>query len=81
MNNRSSLRLALLSVLAGMVSMSGCASAQEPWPNLNDAERNLRAALDDLNRAPDRFGGHKAEAQRLIRDALSEIEQAKRSFR
>ncbi len=56
-----------------MVSLSGCASAQEPWPNLNDAERNLRAALGDLDRAPDRFAGHKAEAQRLIRGALSEI--------
>lgn len=30
MNRRSSLRLASLSVLAGMVSLSGCVSAQEP---------------------------------------------------
>lgn len=81
MTRRKSLSLASAAALAGITTLVGCAIAQEPWPNLNDAEAQLRGALESLNRAPDRFGGHKAEAQRLIRDALAEIEMAKRSFR
>ncbi|UFN50084.1 hypothetical protein LPC08_05475 [Roseomonas sp. OT10] len=79
MNRRDA--LLPLSLLAGAALVSGCAVAQEPWPNLNEAEDHLRLALDALNRAPNRFGGHKGEAERLIRGALAEIEIAKRSFR
>jgi hypothetical protein len=79
MNRRDA--LLPLSLLAGAALVSGCAVAQEPWPNLNEAEDHLRLALDALNRAPNRFGGHKAEAERLIRGALDEIEISKRSFR
>ena len=71
----------LLPLLAGAALVSGCAVAQEPWPNLNEAEYHLGLALDALHRAPDRFGGHKAEAIRLIRGALDEIEVSKRAFR
>ena len=81
MNRRQAAQLLQLPLLAGAALVAGCAMAQEPWPNLNDAERNLAAALDSLHRAPDRFGGHKAEAIRLIRGALSEIEMAKRAYR
>ena len=79
MNRRDA--LLPLSLLAGAALVSGCAVAQEPWPNLDEAEDHLRLALDALNRAPNRFGGHKAEAERLIRGALDEIEISKRSFR
>jgi hypothetical protein len=72
----------LLMVAAAVTPfLFGCATAQEPWPNLNDAEGHLQAALEDLNRAPDRFGGHKGEAERLIQAAMSEIEAAKYSYR
>ena len=81
MNRRAFLYLASTFAVAGAAALTGCASAQEPWPNLNDAEAQLRGSLEALNRAPNRFGGHKAEAERLIRGALAEIEMAKRSFR
>jgi hypothetical protein len=81
MNRRASLYLASASAAAGLAALTGCATAQEPWPNLNDAEMHLNLALEALNRAPNRFGGHKAEAERLIRGALAEIEISKRSFR
>ena len=64
MNRRDA--LLPLSLLAGAALVSGCAVAQEPWPNLNEAEGHLRLALDALNRAPDRFGGHKAESRAQI---------------
>ena len=81
MNRRAVLSLASAAALTGLTALTGCAVAQEPWPNLNDAEAQLRGALESLNRAPNRFGGHKAEAERLIRGALAEIEMAKQSFR
>jgi hypothetical protein len=75
-------RRALLPAIAvACVGIAGCTVAQTPFPNLTDAEMHLTAALDALHRAPDRFGGHKAEAVRLIHAALNEIEQARISFR
>ena len=71
-----------LPVLAGAgVLAAGCTVAQTPFPNLTDAEEHLAAALEALHRAPDRFGGHKAEAIRLIHGALNEIELARVEFR
>lgn len=81
MKRRDTLPMLSLAVLGTAALTAGCATAQEPWPNLNDAEAQLRGALASLNRAPNRFGGHKAEAERLIRAALAEIEMAKQSFR
>lgn len=78
---RAMLRAVPLLTLAAGVVAAGCTMAQEPWPNLNDAEAHLDAALDALHQAPDRFGGHKAEAVRLIREAYNEIELAKRAYR
>ncbi|MBR0652731.1 hypothetical protein GXW78_23945 [Roseomonas terrae] len=65
---------------AATITAAGCA-AQTPFPNLTEAEENLAAALQSLHRAPDRFGGHKAEAIRLIHAALNEIEMARVAFR
>ncbi|BDG70422.1 hypothetical protein [Roseomonas fluvialis] len=72
--------LPLLTAGIGMLA-AGCTVAQLPFPNLTEAEAHLAAALEALHRAPDRFGGHKAEAARLIRGALNEIELARLAFR
>jgi len=60
-----------------MLLLANCAIAQEPYPNINDAEGQLYAALDSLHQAPSDFRGHKAEAIRMIRNAISELEIAK----
>jgi hypothetical protein len=72
--------LPLLNAGVGMLA-AGCTVAQLPFPNLTEAEEHLAAALEALHRAPDRFGGHKAEAASLIRGALREIELARLAFR
>jgi hypothetical protein len=72
--------LPLLTIGVGLAA-AGCTVAQTPFPNLTEAEEHLAAALEALHRAPDRFGGHKAEAARLIRGALREIELARLAFR
>lgn len=47
-------------------------------PNIDSAQRNLREALSDLNRAPEAFGGHKQRAITLINSALAELRSAER---
>lgn len=78
-SGRTRLRSVAAGVILGCLVTAAC--AQVPWPNLTEAETHLGLALDALHRAPDRFGGHKAEAARLIRAALEEIEAAKRAYR
>lgn len=65
------------SAVATMILMANCVVAQEPFPNINDAEGHLYAALDSLHRAPSDFRGHKAEAIRMVREAISQLEIAK----
>lgn len=82
MSQASRRDLAALSVATAAVGLALATEASaQSFPNLTDAEGHLGAALEALRRAPDRFGGHKAEAMRLIQAALAEIEQAKRAFR
>ncbi|MDB5379450.1 MAG: hypothetical protein JWR00_3896 [Rubritepida sp.] len=83
MSQTSRRDLAALSVATAAVGLALAtdAAAQPAFPNLTEAEGHLSAALEALRRAPDRFGGHKAEAMRLIQAALAEIQQAKRAFR
>jgi hypothetical protein len=60
-----------------LLTLGNCAMAQDPFPNINDGEGQLYAALDSLRRAPSDFRGHKAEAIRLIRGAITELEISK----
>ena len=71
-------------VLAGttlLVTAAGCVAVPGPgpgpFPNLNGAESQLQGAIIALRQAPPIFGGHKAEAVRLIEAAIGEIEAAK----
>jgi hypothetical protein len=66
--------------LIATLALTNCVVAQEPFPNINDAEGHLSAALQSLHQAPPRFGGHKEEAIRLIQQAISELEIAKQAF-
>jgi hypothetical protein len=69
----------ILTIVAipAMLLLADCVVAQEPFPNVNDAEGHLYTALDALHQAPSDFRGHKAEAILLIRNAISELEIAK----
>jgi hypothetical protein len=66
-----------IAALPAMLLLANGALAQEPFPNINDAEGHLYAALDSLHHAPSDFRGHKAAAIRLLRNAISELEIAK----
>lgn len=83
MSHASRRNLAALSVATAAIGLAAAseAAAQGNFPNLTEAEGHLGRALESLRRAPDRFGGHKAEAIRLVQAAIAEIEQAKRAFR
>ncbi len=62
--------VALLSFAAGTI-------AQGRYPEINRAEGALRAALNDMQAARVVFGGHKANAERLVNQAIGELQAAK----
>jgi hypothetical protein len=66
-----------LVALLAIVFLSNCVTAQEPFPNINNAEGQLYGALNSLHQAPPEFGGHKAHAVSLIQGAINELERAK----
>ena len=61
-------------VAAGILLAAGSASAAHP--NLRAAVRAIQAAIDDMQRAPNDFGGHKLEAINACRAAINQIEAA-----
>lgn len=66
---------------AGLACFGAGAYAQQRFPNIDSAQASLAAALQSLDRAPERFGGHKARAMELIRQAQQELNQAVQNFR
>jgi hypothetical protein len=66
---------ALLAV--GLVSFAAGTFAQGRYPEINRAEGHLQAALGDLRAARDVFGGHKANAEGLIQQALGQLQEGK----
>ena len=65
----------LLIAAAIVVSFAAGAFAQN-FPNMRRAQDALQEAMDYLERAPPRFGGHRAQAMRHIRAAYEEIDRA-----
>src|SRR5579862_8688092 len=59
--------VALLSFVSGTI-------AQGRYPDINRAEGALQAALADLRAARNVFGGHKANAEGLVNQAIGELE-------
>ncbi len=78
-------RQAAMAGAAFLLTVGGCVAqygpGPGPFPNLNDAESHLQAAIASLRQAPPIFGGHKVEAVRLIEAAIGEIEAAKADAR
>ena len=65
----------LLILVAITASFAVNAYAQG-FPNIRGAQDSLQDAMASLERAPAGFGGHKAQAMRLIRAAHDELDLA-----
>ena len=63
-----------LLVVAGLVASFAAGAYAQGFPNIRSAQGNLREAMARLERAPNVFGGHKAEAMQLIRAAYDELD-------
>jgi len=70
-------KLAAAAIAIGLVSFAAGTLAQGRYPEINRAIGSLNAALGDLHAARDVFGGHKVSAERLIREAIGELEAGK----
>jgi hypothetical protein len=70
-------RLAAVIFTVGLVSFAAGTIAQGRYPEINQAEGALQAALGHLRGARDVFGGHKASAEGLINQALGELQAGK----
>jgi hypothetical protein len=69
--------LAAAFVAVGITAFAAGTVAQGRYPLINQAEGALNAALGDLARGRDVFGGHKQNAAGLIQQAIGELEAGK----
>jgi hypothetical protein len=70
-------KLAAAAIAIGLVSFAAGTFAQGRYPEVNQAIGSLNGALGQLQRARDVFGGHKIAAERLIQQAIGELEAGK----
>lgn len=56
--------------------MIGVVAYAQAFPNIRGAQEHLREAMSLLERAPNRFGGHKARAMQLMQGAHEELDEA-----
>ena len=73
----SKVKLAAAALTIGLVSFAAGTLAQGRYPEINRAEGNLQQALGDLRAARDVFGGHKVNAERLVQQAIGELQEGK----
>ncbi|HUI34956.1 MAG TPA: hypothetical protein VLX67_05500 [Stellaceae bacterium] len=72
------MKLAAAFVAVGLMSFAAGTLAQGRYPAINQAEGILNNALGVLRgEARDVFGGHKVAAERLIQQALGELQAGK----
>lgn len=70
-------KLAAAMMAIGLVSFAAGTWAQGRYGEINAAIGSLQGALGQLRAARDVFGGHKAAAERLIHEAIAELEAGK----
>lgn len=70
-------KLAAAAIAIGVVSFAAGTFAQGRYGEINQAIGALNNSLGLLQRARDVFGGHKMAAERLIREAIGELEAGK----
>jgi ATP/maltotriose-dependent transcriptional regulator MalT len=71
------LKLTAAMFTIGVVSFAAGTFAQGRYPEINRAEGHLQAAQGDLRAAADFYGGHKENAERLINQALNQLQEGK----
>ena len=75
---RTTLTLTVAALAIGLVSFASGTLAQGRYPAINQAEGALNNALGILRgEARDVFGGHKIAAERLVQQALGELQEGK----
>ena len=75
---RTNFKLTAAALAIGLVSFAAGTLAQGRYPAINQAEGALNNALGILRgEARDVFGGHKIAAERLIQQALGELQEGK----
>ncbi|HXC28760.1 MAG TPA: hypothetical protein VNV38_12450 [Stellaceae bacterium] len=75
---QSKLKLTAAALVIGLVSFTAGTFAQGRYPAINQAEGALNNALGILGgEARDVFGGHKVNAEALIRQAIGELQAGK----
>ena len=65
-----------LATIAALVASLTTGAHAQNFPNIRGAQDSLQDAMAQLERAPPRFGGHKAQAMRHIRAAYDELDRA-----
>ena len=71
------MQIAAAMFAVALVSFAAGTIAQGRYPEINRAEGALRAAMGDMQVARVVFGGHKANAIRLVNQAIGELEAGK----
>jgi hypothetical protein len=75
--SQAKLKLGAALIAVALVSFAAGTWAQGRYPEINRAEGHLQAAMGDLHAARDVFGGHKANAEGLIQQALGQLQEGK----
>jgi len=75
--SRQKLQLAVAILAIATLSFAAGTIAQPRYPEIVQAEGSLQTALAQLRVARDVFGGHKVNAERLINQAINELETGK----
>lgn len=65
-----------LLVLVALTTSFATGAVAQNFPNIRGAQDSLQDAMAQLERAPPRFGGHKAQAMRQMRAAYAELDRA-----
>lgn len=60
----------------GVLTLSTSTVEASKFPRLDSAIKEMKDARAFLQKAPDVFGGHKAAAIRLLKEAIQELEAA-----
>jgi hypothetical protein len=71
------LKLGAAALAIAAMSFTAGTLAQGRYPEINQAEGSLNAALSQLRAARDVFGGHKVAAENLIQQAIGQLQEGK----